>query len=360
MGLFSGVLGAVGSMFGPVGTAVGGALGGLVDGNKEKKQAASARQDAVAAYDTSAYATGEWRRQDRAAQIEDANSDRAFAYDVLNKQQAFEAAQIDAQNKYNSPEELRKRAEAAGFNPLALLGTGVGMQSGIASSGSAPYGGSGGGGIPTTIAPSADLSALPVPSSDLSLIGEAFGAGMQEYSSAVSETTGLREHNNALKRELARITVRPAVGGVYGGGDIPVQMVAGGKYGPTSKPSKPPAVDKDAEAASEKGYATGSKSGTLFGMELETSGLFSDGAWFTDKYGEPAEWAVAIPSMAADVGYTIGKNARRGVDSWIKSKKDAYSAIDWKKYGEEADQLYKRKPSTEFDHYKKMRLKYAR
>lgn len=42
MGLFSGILGAVGSFFGPVGTAVGGAIGGAIDSDRTRSSTNSA------------------------------------------------------------------------------------------------------------------------------------------------------------------------------------------------------------------------------------------------------------------------------------------------------------------------------
>lgn len=38
---------------------------------------------------------------------------------------------VNAMNKYNSPEQIRKRAEKAGFNPLAFIGPGVGLQTAL-------------------------------------------------------------------------------------------------------------------------------------------------------------------------------------------------------------------------------------
>lgn len=313
MGIFSGILGRIGTMLGgPIGGAIGSGIGSLVQGSKEKKAAQQARNDEINATNASIEQTNAWRLENRLWDQADAHEDRLFADKQWTNQTAFAVQMRDQERAYNDPAALRARAEAAGFNPLALLGTGVGMGSGAPSAPSVPYGGSSNS-VGVSIAPAADLAAHPVASSDLSLLGEAFGSGMQEYSTAVSEATQLRQHNQALKEELAKAVVRPSVGGIYGGGDVPVQMIASNKYGSTSKA---PVVDKDAEAASNKGYATGDKAGTLMGIPLETTGWNSDGAWFTDKYGEPAEWLVALPSLTSDLGYSVGRKLGRWKDKF--------------------------------------------
>jgi len=103
-------------------------------------------------------------------------------------------ADRDFQNDYNSPMQIRARAEAAGFNPLAF----------------------------TQNIPSATLGGASVPVgqalADASLlIGDSLDKRRLENSRAAK----LQQQNEELRKKLTQKTLRPKVGGIFGGGDVP-------------------------------------------------------------------------------------------------------------------------------------------
>lgn len=148
MGLFSSIIkiggGLVGGLVGgPAGAAIGSQLGGAVGG-------------AV-----------------------DADRERSAA----NKQ-------IGAMNKYNSPAEIRKRAEAAGFNPLLFVGPGVGQQTALA--GTSYFG-----------AENADQQNIWL---DMQMADR----------EVIKKNQTLEEQNQKLKETLRDTLLRPKVPGIYG------------------------------------------------------------------------------------------------------------------------------------------------
>lgn len=264
-----------------------------------------------------------------------------FTQAERREQNAWNAEQIRLMNDYNNPANQRRLAEEAGFNPLIFAGAGTALQ-GAAASGGSGSGATGG-------AAQAQSYQAQQTSSGIADAFSAFGGGFADYAASKSEATLLRQQNDELRKTLTKQILRPAVGGIYGGGDVPLESLGGVKNprlpslsrsaGPTAPMSKD---DKDAEAASNKGYGVGDKNGTLFGFELESAGLFTDGAWFSDKYGDVAESIVGMAALAADSGYTIGKNARRGIDKYIKSIEEPDGKKpDWKKYRAQSTDIYK-------------------
>lgn len=110
------------------------------------------------------------------------------------KQQKAAEADRDYQNWYNDPAQVRERAEAAGFNPLAFIGP---YQSASAQAG---YSGIGSG-----IANAALLA------SD----------ALTKYGDKIGKVAELEQQNEKLQKQLEKNTIRPQVGGVYGGGVVP-------------------------------------------------------------------------------------------------------------------------------------------
>lgn len=106
----------------------------------------------------------------------------------------FNAQQIDKQNAYNNPINIRKRAEKAGFNPLLFVGPGVGLQTGVAQANSANYMGA-------AIADAGMAIADNIANSTKRKQAEQLGA--------------LEIENAKLQNKLLQLTLRPKVGGVY-------------------------------------------------------------------------------------------------------------------------------------------------
>jgi len=145
-----------------------------------------------------------------------------FAREEAIRAEGVSAQGIAAQNAYNDPAAQRARAEAAGFNPLGLV-SGIPQTSsvgGIAASGTA--GQSVGGGAAGYAAPIAGrIDPVNSMSSAIANASQVFGEGISAEMAEQSDNTKLRQANADLAKKLGEKTLRPKVGGVFGGGDIP-------------------------------------------------------------------------------------------------------------------------------------------
>lgn len=106
-----------------------------------------------------------------------------------------------AQNFYNSPAQIRKRAEAAGFNPLAFVGPGVGLQN----------------------APAQDMMGSAVAAAASEFANGLWAA--KEYDGALAEA---EKQNAELRKHLTEATLRPRVGGWLETANISTPAVTGG------------------------------------------------------------------------------------------------------------------------------------
>lgn len=246
----------------------------------------------------------------------------SLASGILGARSAQKA--VDRQNEYNDPANIRARAEAAGFNPLAFIGPGVGNQAAPAASGHMG-------------AAVADASMLAA---------DAISAQKREQ----GELAKLEQQNQQLQKQITQMTIRPQTAGVYGSsgalglGNAGVVMTP---EIPRAEPSVFPQMadtpDKDPKgaAASDEKYLAGTKPGTVMGFRWERSGLFGDGEWMETAYGDtPLNWPIAALSFASDVGYNA-----KGMTNWIGSK--AYGTgpvmmIDGKAYQMRKPQAPKR------------------
>lgn len=183
------------------------------------------------------------------------------------------------QNEYNDPANQRQRLEDAGFNPAAYL-EGAGNQAQPYQSGQ----------MGTAIAESAGI----------------VGSFINENSAAKKRATELDKQNQELRTQLRDSVLRPRVGGIF-------QSVSDKSSAKKPEAASTWETDPKGAAGSDEGYRAGTKDGLFFGARLRRSGLFGDGGWFTDAYGEPAEWFVAGPSLASDVGYTLGQEVAERV-----------------------------------------------
>ncbi len=95
---------------------------------------------------------------------------------------------IAAQNAYNDPAKIRERAEAAGFNPLAFIGPGVGLQT--ATGGTNFFGAA------------------------LADAGLMLADGLSKRQDALA-LESVERANADLKRKVESLTLRPKVGGIY-------------------------------------------------------------------------------------------------------------------------------------------------
>lgn len=98
----------------------------------------------------------------------------------------------DRQNEYNSPVQVRARAEQAGFNPLLFVGPGVGQQAAPEASGH----------MGAAIADSSMMIANAM-------------TGKAEEKARVDN---LELQNEKLRKEINNMTLRPKTAGIYGVG----------------------------------------------------------------------------------------------------------------------------------------------
>ena len=103
----------------------------------------------------------------------------------------YQAQLIREQNAYNAPDQVRARAEAAGFNPLLFVGPGVGQQTATAASSSSNY------------------------------MGSAIAdAGLMLADAVAKRKDAMRlsrmeDQNRRLSEKVQSLTLRPQVGGIY-------------------------------------------------------------------------------------------------------------------------------------------------
>lgn len=131
-----------------------------------------------------------------------------------------------------------------------------------------------------------------------------------------SQLVKVQEQNAKLQERLRDALLRPAVGGVFGGGDKPLVTPKPTPESPFPQAADTPDKDPKGVAASDEKYLAGTKPGTVFGMRWERSGRFGDGEWMETAYGDtPLNWPIAALSFASDVGYNA-----KGLSNWIGSK----------------------------------------
>lgn len=104
-----------------------------------------------------------------------------------------EKAAIDAQNAYNAPDQIRARAEKAGFNPLLFVGPGVGQQTAV---GGSNYMGQ-------AIAEAGLMAA----------------DNLTQWQSSQKLSKAM-DANRRLSQQLTQATIRPKVGGIYAGTEM--------------------------------------------------------------------------------------------------------------------------------------------
>lgn len=215
----------LGSIVGAVGSIAGGILGKKAQGssNAANMQMAS---DANAMNLDMFNASNQinWEMFNAANAYNELQSQYAlnFAREEAMRAEAVGAQGIRDQNAYNDPAAQRARAEAAGFNPLGMV-SGVPQGSpagGIAASGSAASSAmSGAAGYAAPIAGRVDpVNSMSSAIADASQI---FGEGISAEMAEKSDNTKLRQANAELAQKLGEKTLRPKVGGLFGGGDIP-------------------------------------------------------------------------------------------------------------------------------------------
>lgn len=126
---------------------------------------------------------------------------------------------IAAQNEYNKPINVRKRAEEAGFNPLLFVGPGVGQQTAVGG---------------TNFVGQAIADAGMIIGDMLLKTGKgSYAAKLNQY----------QQQNEKLQQEVQSLTLRPKVGGIYAANEtVPTLEEATGNAGNRRDPGAAPGV----------------------------------------------------------------------------------------------------------------------
>lgn len=209
------------------------------------------------------------------------------------KDQRYNERMIAQQNAYNAPDQIRARAEKAGFNPLLFAGPGVGLQT------SAPQA-VGGNYLGAAIADAGMMAADAL-----------------ARQPARQKLNQFQAENQKLKQQVQSLTLRPKVGGLYADRVVtPSIKTAVGRSGKSDAKT-----GLDPRIADPVNLADGGDGGIavpeprldrgagifLGGNYWESAPGWSTGQTIEDEYGDVASWAYGIGKIAADTGH----NARR-------------------------------------------------
>lgn len=199
---------------------------------------------------------------------------------------------IREQNEYNKPENVRARAEAAGFNPLLFVGPGVGEQTSAASA---------------TVVPS--VMGQSVANAALLAADEA-----DKSDNRVKQISALEAENKALKEKVNKQSLSPHVAGIFGVGGVPMDTSVGSGYisGPLHYSPRPIAapvtvdMDERREGMTQVfDTMTGQWSYVQSGIAKQL-GLHDGDSWLAEHnesvYGEDLSSAVTAPALATGVG----------------------------------------------------------
>ena len=225
--------------------------------------------------------------------------------------QGAERRAIAAQNAYNDPAQIRARAEAAGFNPLAFIGPGVGQQN---VTGGTNYMGA------------AIADAGLALSADLTRKNE------------LARIEALSAENAALAQQVQRSLLTPQVGGVYTRQQLVPTLggALGGSNGGAADASATVALkplDPSVLGTVPVPDPRIDRGAGLFGWgyHLEAAPGWSTGQQFEDEYGEtPLSWPYSALKMSADFGHNLGRALDRGYAGYHSYADPLFkSGIDW-------------------------------
>lgn len=207
---------------------------------------------------------------------------------------------IKAQNKYNSPAEVRKRFEAAGFNPLLGIAPVDGTQ--------------------RTAAGGSNIMGSAIASAGLALAD-----GMDKAKMLEIERSRLAMDREKLDALLTNATIRPRSGGIYAGNisapsaggvgsaslvpRVVVGLAGGGSVRvgagvSNADPNQPRSSSDDASKVPVKPL-------TLFGTQLQPVSNTSDAEAFGSRYGEDFAspgWFAGWAAAGADGAYATKKH----------------------------------------------------
>lgn len=187
---------------------------------------------------------------------------------------------IRDQNRYNSPEKVRERAEKAGFNPLLFVGPGVGQQVATGSN---------------------------IMGSSIASAGLALADGMDKAKMLEIERSRLAMDREKLDALIQNATIRPKSGGIYAGN---VSAPSAGGVGSAGNVSQ--GVRRAAVAGSDSVSAAGDipvpdpllnrGSGIYAGGEFwKAADGWSPASVWENEYGEVGGAVYGIGKMGVDL-----------------------------------------------------------
>ncbi len=196
-----------------------------------------------------------------------------------------EAAAIAAQNAYNSPEQIRARAESAGFNPLLFVGPGVGQQ--MVTGGTNYFG--------AAMAESGLLMA----------------DALAKRSKQAQAITRLEQDNEKLVDQIKMMTLRPKSGGLYAtpGASPSIRQALGVKNArfagssPSGSGGSSALSDVSDGPVDQFGRETTRVSFGGTGSKPDLG--YSDAEFFETRYGELGADLIGLGVLRADVSSTL-------------------------------------------------------
>jgi len=198
--------------------------------------------------------------------------------------------------------KIRRKAEAAGFNPLTAL----------------------------TSAPGSAVASQNYMGSAIADAGLILADGMAKKAEKTGELQKAREQNAQLKERVQQLTIRPRVGGIYadnvntpsiraavGGGNAVSSDVPAGLADHSPLAGDPVGTDDLLRTGPQLATARDVPAFRAFGHDFYGSGLFSSGQQIEDSVGEgPVSWVwpfLTVPDALINEGWKASK-------PWLKSK----------------------------------------
>lgn len=190
-----------------------------------------------------------------------------------------ENAAIAKQNAYNAPDQVRARAEKAGFNPLLFVGPGVGQQT---ATGGSNYMGQ-------AIADAGLMMADKLSERQAS----------QKLAKAM-------DANRRLQNQLTQATIRPKVDGIYARSEMlpSVSSALGGGHAGSSRSSSAGSMAGGSSSAMAGGPNPYDQNGKLAGIWMDGAFVqrpvgFSSGNDIENELGDTIAAEAAVGPLAA-------------------------------------------------------------
>jgi hypothetical protein len=258
----------------------------------------------------------------------------------LTEDRTFQQGQVAEGRKYtenqaaNQFKNLRKSAEAGGFNPLLALGQSQPVFSGMANSGPSSLA------VPNGVSPGQFQSNNYIGAA-IAESGLMFADSMANISAASAPIKQLSEQNAQLQQKVQDLTLRPSVGGIYaqrlatpslrqalGAGDDKNASDINSQS-PFARPATIP--DDGNRSPVQRAVKKDVPAFRAFGHDFYGSGAFSSGEQYEEALGEgPLQW-LSSPLIMGDAflneAYKTGRNLGLKHNTAFKSGGVSYAPM---------------------------------